>query len=844
MKTKKGNKNSDRPDGSDNQQTNPTTSSFRLQEKNFHQLLEKIQAVYVCISISPKEFVYIGQNAYKTIGLSKRKVLSSPEYFFESIHKDDIPAFEQCWEECIEDNIASNITFRIFDARKSIRFLEFTPNGVYDDQGNLIAIEGLLKNITEEEQYFAKQNKLLQDKTDEIETAHIRHRQKSDLLLNFHYLFDVLPVSIFVLDNADTILYLNKSATDLIQLQQENAKDSKISEHSQIDSELAKLFSDNKKCIKNNEYVTISEYQIEKNANASRWYTIHKIPITYPKSNHDALLYVMINITRRKQYEEQLKENRKRISLATDAGKIVIWEYELASNVFTVTSGQSVLLGYNPATLNTLEKLQSIAYPEDRELLETQILNIISNKQDVLDVDFRLLHTNGSFRWMHHKGTVLYNKKNKPVKIVGTSVDITERKKHEALKDALYKISEAANIASDLNDLYYLVHTIISELLPAENFYIALYHEKEEMISFPYYVDVIEFGEKPQNLPPEKLEKSLTQYLIAKGKPLLVTASQCDDLVEQGILDMIGANSTEWLGVPLKTSEGKIIGALAVQTYEKNKFYTEEDKSILAFVSSQVAMAIERKLQEEQLRKYSEELQESNASKDKFFSIIAHDLKSPFTALIGFTDLLLDEIYDLDTDEIVSYLTRINKSSRKIYNLLENLLTWARHQSGRLEYNPEKHNLWEIVDQTKSLNRATALSKSIKITNSVSKNIFVFADLNMLDTTIRNLISNAIKFTPQGGAIAISAKKTGSKIAVSVKDSGVGIAKKFIDVIFNKETNRTTIGTSEEKGTGLGLLICSEFVHKNGGEISVQSELGKGSTFTFTVPIASAPKKN
>ena len=228
-----------------------------------------------------------------------------------------------------------------------------------------------------------------------------------------------------------------------------------------------------------------------------------------------------------------------------------------------------------------------------------------------------------------------------------------------------------------------------------------------------------------------------------------------------------------------------------------------------------------------------------NAAKNKLFSIIAHDLRSPFTAIIGFSNMLVDSYEEFDDEERKKMIVTVHDSANGAYKLLENLLTWARSQSGRIDFIPKDIYLKEVVSETVSALFAPASKKEIKISETVSDKDMISADKNMVSTVIRNLISNAIKFTPKKGTIQISTKKQADSnlIEISVKDSGIGIPKDKINELFRVDKNSSTAGTEGEQGTGLGLILCKEFVEKHGGKIWVESEIGEGSEFKFTLPV-------
>jgi len=244
----------------------------------------------------------------------------------------------------------------------------------------------------------------------------------------------------------------------------------------------------------------------------------------------------------------------------------------------------------------------------------------------------------------------------------------------------------------------------------------------------------------------------------------------------------------------------------------------------------------EKKTLEDLLIRQNEELIQLNAQKDKFFSIIAHDLKSPFNSILGFSELLKDEGRDLDIDSIIQYAGIINSSAQHTFELLVNLLEWARMQQGRIPFEPKPFLLNSIIHAEYEGSKETANQKNISLIDGIQENIIVTADENMLRTVIRNLISNAIKFTPKQGFVKVSAEVRDDYVHILVSDSGVGIKAETIGKLFKIETSFTTRGTENEKGTGLGLLLCKEFIEKHGGKIWVESEEGQGSTFSFSLP--------
>jgi signal transduction histidine kinase len=260
-------------------------------------------------------------------------------------------------------------------------------------------------------------------------------------------------------------------------------------------------------------------------------------------------------------------------------------------------------------------------------------------------------------------------------------------------------------------------------------------------------------------------------------------------------------------------------------------------------IASQINDSFEQKhkieSQYQLISEQNEKLEELNATKDKFFSIIAHDLRNPFGVILSTTEFLANPDYELTRDEIIDFSKDINHTARMLFNLLENLLTWARSQRGTVAFEPTSLDAKELIETTRFVVDSQAESKNIKFEYEIEDDLVCFGDRNMLLTVLRNLTTNAIKFTKNEGKIILGATSINTNTAqFFVKDDGVGISPENIQKLFRIDVNVTTIGTSEEKGTGLGLILCKEFVNKNSGEIRVESVEGKGSNFIFTIPKA------
>jgi signal transduction histidine kinase len=246
-----------------------------------------------------------------------------------------------------------------------------------------------------------------------------------------------------------------------------------------------------------------------------------------------------------------------------------------------------------------------------------------------------------------------------------------------------------------------------------------------------------------------------------------------------------------------------------------------------------------RIMQREQIIRQNKALFESNAEKDKFFSIVAHDLKSPFVSILGFSDLMIEQVAEKDFAEVGKCAQIIRQSSKSAMDLLMNLMDWSNAQTGRMEFHPERFELNELTREAEYLFAGPVLHKNLTLRMDIPENTYVFADMNMIRTILRNLLSNAIKFTKPEGQVVVTVQPSEQELVLSVSDNGVGISKDSFSRLFRVDDNYSTLGTQNEKGTGLGLFLCKELMDRHGGRIWGESEPGKGSTFHITLKLDS-----
>jgi signal transduction histidine kinase len=397
------------------------------------------------------------------------------------------------------------------------------------------------------------------------------------------------------------------------------------------------------------------------------------------------------------------------------------------------------------------------------------------------------------------------------------------------------EILEAANSEKNLSELFKFIHSCIKKLMKADNFYIAYYKKDSDLLTFPYFVDEIDNDSSSK-----KLGKGLTEYVLRTGKSALVDLHKDEDLRRKGEIELIGPQSPIWLGVPLKIKE-KTIGVLVVQDYTDPKTYTPAHQQILDVISYPISRAIERKIVDEERKEMILKLKEMNTSKDRLFSLISHDLRSPFNSLLGFAEILRTDFENLTHSDIKEYINIINDSSNTLFEMTNNLLHYSRIQLNKYDYIPKKVLLNEVINEAIESLKYRIQKKNISIRVELKQNYTLVADEEMLITTFRNVISNALKFSQRQSSIKIFAEEahdnsTDSLAAqISITDEGIGITEEN-QILINSGVMFSTQGTEKEPGSGLGLLLTKKYVDLNKGRFEILSSEGQGTTVVITFP--------
>jgi PAS domain S-box-containing protein len=563
-----------------------------------------------------------------------------------------------------------------------------------------------------------------------------------------------------------------------------------------------------------------------------KWASTTKMPIYDAGGNISGIVGISRDISELKKAEETIKENEQR------------WRNLLENSPISI-----IIISNRKIVYANSEAVKIAGAENAGQLLGKNIFDFTpaQNKYEFITLN-RAVNSSGE-KTPHTEGKIFNLKKEiiavelaaMPVNYLGNESlqiifkDISERKREEKVQQVINQILQTANSELNIEQLYLFIHNSIKALMNADNFYIALIDQSSETVAFPYYVDM--YDSPP---PPQKMSRGSTEYVIREGKSQLFTKDKFIALNESGEIKLMGTPCKVWMGVPLKIQD-KTIGVMVVQDYENECAYNLKDLLLLETIAFPVSRAIERKIVEAEREELIKQLKDINLSKDALFSVISHDLRSPFNALLGLSDILSKDYQKLSEQDRNNYLKSINKTARNLFSLVNNLLEFSRFQTGKMDFAPVKINLKEAVEKNILLIEGNAVSKNIKIEHSL-EDISLFADEAMFGSVIQNILSNAIKFSEPGKSIFITGQiiKQGAKnfTELRIKDQGVGMCEETLLNLFRPDKVVSTTGTAKEPGSGLGLLITKDYIEKNRGAIKVISEKNKGTEFIITLPAA------
>lgn len=499
------------------------------------------------------------------------------------------------------------------------------------------------------------------------------------------------------------------------------------------------------------------------------------------------------NVSEQKEYEEKLKFERSILRTLIDNIPDAIYFIDKEGKKVIANKADVLNIGY--------EIEEEAIGKTDVELFAGEIglrghednLQVINTGVPIINREENFFNKEGVQTWLLTSKFPVYDEQRQILGLVGIGHDITHRRETEK------KLKES-------EEKYRLMFETSQEGILVAQDYKMVYFNPVFIELSGYSASELENKHFAELIHPDDFEKVVNNYRKRLSGEFVEQRYEFRMITKSGEIRWISLTGAPmlWNGKP----------------------------ATLNFISD----VHQRKLAEDALKESEEVLRELNATKDRFFSIIAHDLKSPFNSIVGFSELLKDEVKYLSPDEISNYAAAIYNSAKNTLGLLDNLLDWARMQQNRMLFEPKLKVLKQIVDDVFMEIGTVAQAKSINLFDDVPGDIIVNVDENMFKTLIRNLVNNAVKFTKPGGTVKVLAVKELNRVILSVTDTGVGISRENIEKLFDIGAGFTTRGTENEKGTGLGLILCKEFVARHGGKISVESETGVGSKFIVELP--------
>jgi PAS domain S-box-containing protein len=637
-------------------------------------------------------------------------------------------------------------------------------------------------------QYLRNQNISLQDYyAEEIKKRVLVEKDLQVILAKYKVLFEILPIGLTITDPSGKILESNQIAETLLGISREEQ------EKPEIDGQEWRIIRPDNSTMPVHEFASVQalaqdrlvpneEMGIIKSGNQVTWLNVSAIPI--PIEGHGVAI-VYNDITRRKQTERENERIQKLLEDSQRIGKIGSWEFNTETQELTWTKEMYNIHEVDSSFIPSVDKRVNFYTPESQVAVDNAVKQAIEGNGSY-ELVSEIITAKGNRRVVKSIGIADREQK----RIYGLFQDITESKRAE---ESLQKSEEKyRNLFENSQIGMFRTRIDGSEILDVNNKLLEITgFPREEMLSNPSTIRYSNLEQRTELLILLKQKGSVSNFeveMFKKDNSLFTALLSVIIYPEEGIL------------------EGSFVD-----------------------ISS-------RKLAEKELIRSEAILKELNATKDKFFSIVAHDLKAPFNAILGFSDILYKEARNLSLESIIKYTGLINSSANQTYKLLENLLDWARMNNGNFPFEPKIIFINHLIKNEIGNMKYIADQKNIALNYLNEDNIEITADQIMISSVLRNLISNAVKFTPKSGTVNIESSTKNGQVVISISDTGVGIKQDTIENLFKIDTSFSTRGTENEKGTGLGLLLCREFIEKHSGTIGVESEPGKGSRFWFCLP--------
>jgi len=545
----------------------------------------------------------------------------------------------------------------------------------------------------------------------------------------------------------------------------------------------------------------------------------------------------LVDLSEQKQAHSRLKKSERTLTnlISNLPGFVYRCKNDKDWTMEYLSEGFSAITGYSVEDIMEFKKLtfNDIIHPAYRQYLHEQWQVLLADKSP-LEEEYPIITKNGETHWVWERGRGIFNDDDNLIYLEGFIADITERKRSEQLQKVLYDISTAVLTTKNLGELIEIIRNQLGSLLDTRNFYVAFYDEATDMFHTPHAVDEMD------NVESWPAEKSMTGYLIKQKKALLVSEEDTLKLLAAGDIQMIGSPSKLWLGVPLHEEE-KIIGAFVVQSYDNPYAYTSKDVEMLEFISHQISLFVQRKRAEGEIKAALIKAKESDRLKSAFLATMNHELRTPLNHILGFSELILSGVMP---EENQSFASSIYASGKNLLAIVEDVFDLALAEQANVKLRLQTFRLMDQFMENKSsfdqILQNSGKAEQIQLIFKPDTHLlsmYLTVDRSKVNQVLINLFKNAVKFTNDGTIEFGYQSNAPGKLTFFIKDTGIGIPKEKQTLIFEFFRQGDDSPTRVYGGIGIGLAICQKIAMILKGELSVTSEVGKGSAFFLTVPV-------
>lgn len=575
--------------------------------------------------------------------------------------------------------------------------------------------------------------------------------------------------------------------------------------------------------------LVIKEYLVRTASGESKWIRESGETIKDKTGKSVGFFGRYTDIDNEKKTLDKLKETRSNLNIIVQNVPIGLAIVQNDCVVFANSELASILNASSPEDIINTPFVRFC--PESkRQLFLGMYQAIIERKEKFENITDDFYDVNGKLTKIQVSSLPTVYNGRPAVQIIARS--LSKKEKIRKIRSTLTSILEESYLVDELSEFYRYIHYSVKELIDANSFFIAMINKNTRQLEFNYYYD--ELG---NDIEFRQVEKVLASVVVDKKHSLIFKKSHISELLKKHFREETPALPESWLGVPLKLSD-EVIGLMAAQNYHSGDIYREFERELMESIAFTISRVIERKIREEEKQSLITQLENSNTGKDKLFSVLSHDLRSPFSSLQGYIQILKEDLKELDHSEVENILQSISEISEGIRSQLESLLEYSRFQLGKIKTAPENLPLKHIINSVVKLFDNQIKQKSLDVSIGMPDNLTVFMDPNMLRSIIQNLLSNSIKFSHKSGKIEISAVKINDeKILFTLLDYGVGFKEEDLNEFKLTGKIKSRKGTFEELGTGFGLQIVQDFIQSLDQSISIRNHHLGGSLIEFTLPI-------